>query len=164
MTPSINERCTEMRHDEIKMSDLKASMRSATISAAMSDSVDAPPVADDYMYDFKYNHPLPTTDVLGIEIPKYCDAQHEADSLVKSLSVALHDGNAEAFADLFLDYGRLLCQRTFTPTLMSNLSPQVCGVISSRSPGTSVHSTFDQRFSKPPRTCSRKLKPATSTF
>ncbi|KAM5344357.1 hypothetical protein ACJ41O_012894 [Fusarium nematophilum] len=40
-----------------------------------------PPVADDYMYDFKYNHALPTLNVLGVEIPVDCDAQKEAEGV-----------------------------------------------------------------------------------
>ena len=66
------------------------------------------PVADNFMYDFKYNHPLPTTKLLGIEIPTDCDAQKEADALVQKLSQAMGAGNAEDFAALFLDYGKLL--------------------------------------------------------
>ncbi|VUC28219.1 unnamed protein product [Clonostachys rosea] len=64
-----------------------------------------PPVADDFMYDFKYNHALPTTDVLGIEIPSDCNAQLEAEGIVKNLSNAMGAGDAQAFTDLFLEYG-----------------------------------------------------------
>lgn len=67
-----------------------------------------PPVADDYMYDFKYNHALPTTDVLGIEIPADCDAQKEAEALVTRLSKVLGEGDAQGFANLFLEHGMLL--------------------------------------------------------
>lgn len=63
------------------------------------------PVADNFMYDFKYNHSLPTTDVLGVEIPTDCDAQKEAEGIVARLSKATSEGNAQAFAGLFLDYG-----------------------------------------------------------
>lgn len=63
------------------------------------------PVADDFMYDFKYNHHLPTTDILGVDIPKDCDARKAAEGLVAQLSEATSAGNAQAFADLFLDYG-----------------------------------------------------------
>jgi hypothetical protein len=69
-----------------------------------------PPVADDFMYDFKFNHALPTTDVLGIEIPANIDAQKEAQGIVDDLSNALAKGDAQAFTDLFLDYG-MLCRR-----------------------------------------------------
>lgn len=66
------------------------------------------PVADDFMYDFKYNHGLPTTDILGIEIPTDCDAQKEASDIVTSLSKATTEEDAQAFAGLFLDYGQIL--------------------------------------------------------
>jgi hypothetical protein len=64
-----------------------------------------PPVADDYMYDFKYNHALPTTDVLGVEIPADCDAQKEAQNVMASISTALSKGDAQGFTDLFIEYG-----------------------------------------------------------
>uniref|UniRef100_A0A8H7NB44 FAD/NAD(P)-binding domain-containing protein n=1 Tax=Bionectria ochroleuca TaxID=29856 RepID=A0A8H7NB44_BIOOC len=64
-----------------------------------------PPVADDFMYDFKYNHALPTTDALGIEIPSDCNAQVEAEGILKKLSSAMGTGDAQAFTDLFLEYG-----------------------------------------------------------
>jgi len=63
------------------------------------------PVADDFMYDFKYNHPLPTTDVLGLDIPIDCDAQKEAEAVMATLSDVMGNGDAQGFADLFLDYG-----------------------------------------------------------
>ena len=64
------------------------------------------PVADDFMYDFKYNHSLPTTDGLGVDIPADCDAQKEAEGIVARLSTATSEGDAQAFAALFLDYGK----------------------------------------------------------
>ncbi|CAG9972548.1 unnamed protein product [Clonostachys byssicola] len=64
-----------------------------------------PPVADDFMYDFKYNHALPTTDVLGIEVPSDCNAQVEAEGIVRNLSKAMGAGDAQAFTDMFLEYG-----------------------------------------------------------
>jgi hypothetical protein len=66
------------------------------------------PVADDFMYDFKYNHSLPTTDILGVEIPIDCDAQKEAEGIVARLSTATSEGDAQAFTELFLDYGEIL--------------------------------------------------------
>lgn len=68
----------------------------------------AKPVADDFMYDFKYNHALPTTDILGITIPVDCDAQKEADGIVARLSQATSKADAQAFGDLFLDYGKII--------------------------------------------------------
>lgn len=66
-----------------------------------------PPVADNFMYDFKYNAPLPTSDVLGTEIPHDCDAQKEADAIVTRLSEVLSTGDAGSFANLFLESGKL---------------------------------------------------------
>ena len=65
-----------------------------------------PPVADDYMYDFKYNHPLPTSDVLGISVPIDCNASKEAGDILTLLSRAMEERDAEAFADLFLEHGK----------------------------------------------------------
>ena len=64
-----------------------------------------PPTADDYMYDFKYNHALPTSDVLGTEVPDDCNAQHEAERSVARLSQVMAAGDASGFTEMFLDYG-----------------------------------------------------------
>lgn len=79
--------------------------RASSKLAEVNGTSERPPVADDYMYDFKFNHALPTTDVLGIRIPQDCNAQLEAEGVVKRLSEALGAGDPEAFADLFLEYG-----------------------------------------------------------
>jgi hypothetical protein len=84
----------------------KASLQSE--SAVINHDQVPKPVADDFMYDFKYNHSLPTTDILGIEIPTDCDAQKEAEGIVARLSKATSEGDAQAFAGLFLDYGEIL--------------------------------------------------------
>lgn len=101
------------------------------------------PVADDFMYDFKYNHPLPTTDILGVEIPMDCDAQREAEGIVARLSKAASDEDAEAFAGLFLDYGETLRKTNPTHQVELTLNVQVCGVTSFHSPGTSALSTSE---------------------
>lgn len=64
-----------------------------------------PPVADDYMYAFKYNHELPTIDVLGVDIPADANPEKEAQGIVDQLVKVLGSGDANGFADLFLDYG-----------------------------------------------------------
>ncbi|KAK5688070.1 hypothetical protein LTS10_000048 [Elasticomyces elasticus] len=64
-----------------------------------------PPVADNYMYDFRYNHPLPTFDKTGIEPPQDCDVAKEAQAVIQRLSEALENCDAEAFADLFIEHG-----------------------------------------------------------
>lgn len=79
----------------------------AANETAMNGSAHPPPVADDYMYDFKYNHHLPTTDTLGVAFPSKCDAQAEADGIAKRLSDALGAGNADAFVEMFLEYGKI---------------------------------------------------------
>jgi hypothetical protein len=66
----------------------------------------SPPLADNYMYDFKYNHALPTTDLLGTTVDVDVDAKQVADGLVSQLETILGNGDAEGFADLFVDYGR----------------------------------------------------------
>ena len=80
----------------------------AVVHHTESEESSLPPVADNYMYDFKYNHPLPTSDVLGLEIPDDCDAQKEASIIVARLSDCFGAGDAESFADLFLESGKLL--------------------------------------------------------
>lgn len=78
--------------------------KGTTESVSLKDR-NPPPVADDFMYDFKYNAPLPTSEVLGIEVPKDADAHKEACALVERLSRALYDHDAEAFSNLFLETG-----------------------------------------------------------
>ncbi|KAK9350907.1 hypothetical protein V1523DRAFT_418322 [Lipomyces doorenjongii] len=73
-----------------------------------------PPVADDYMYDFKYNHALPTSDILGVFIPVDCDASKEAQTIVARLSEVMGAGDAQAFTDMFLDYGVWRDKLSFT--------------------------------------------------
>jgi len=73
----------------------------------MAREASTPPVADDFMYDFQYNHPLPTTEALGICIPSDCDAQKEANGIVEQLSRVMGDGDAQAFTDLFLEHGKI---------------------------------------------------------
>ncbi|KAI9147387.1 putative indole-3-pyruvate monooxygenase [Paramyrothecium foliicola] len=82
----------------------------------LDDSSPEPPVADDFMYDFKYNHALPTTEVLGVEIPLDCDARKEAEGIVALLSDIMGKGDAPAFADLFLEHGVWRDKLTYTGT------------------------------------------------
>ncbi|WWC60719.1 uncharacterized protein I303_103295 [Kwoniella dejecticola CBS 10117] len=63
------------------------------------------PLADNYMYDFKYNHPLPTVEALGQSIAENVDPAQEAQALLGQLSDVLGQGNAAGFADLFLESG-----------------------------------------------------------
>ncbi|KAK2604480.1 hypothetical protein N8I77_007407 [Diaporthe amygdali] len=97
--------------DTVDTSDVKSK---TGVSQIKLEATAKPPVADDYMYDFKYNHALPTSDVLQIEIPDDCDAQKEARSIVSRLSEVLGKGDAQGFADLFLDYGVWRDKLSFT--------------------------------------------------
>lgn len=90
---------------DVDLLDIKAKV---VVDQVEIDLGPKPPVADDYMYDFKYNHPLPTTDVLGTDIPADVDAKREAEDLVSGLSDTLERRDAQAFADLFLEYGTIL--------------------------------------------------------
>lgn len=108
-----------------------------------------PPVADDYMYDFKFNHPLPTSDVLGVEIPADCDAQKEAETIVNRLAEVLGAGDAQGFANLFLENGGYSPSLPLTRPFIfkyakTNLASQVSGGTSSPSHGTTAPSTFNQ--------------------
>lgn len=64
-----------------------------------------PPLADNFMYDFKFNHPLPTCYELGIEVPANCDAQEVAEKIVERLSAVMQDGDVKGFTDMFLEHG-----------------------------------------------------------
>ncbi|CAG9983709.1 unnamed protein product [Clonostachys byssicola] len=76
--------------------------------------LEKPPVADNYMYDFKYNHALPTSDVLGLEIPADCDAEKEAQRIVDQLAEVMGKGDAQGFANMFLEYGVWRDKLSFT--------------------------------------------------
>lgn len=70
------------------------------------------PVADNYMYDFQYNHALPTIESLGQDVSEDVDAVVEAQTLVDRLETTLGSGDAQGFTDLFLDYGKcIVCIR-----------------------------------------------------
>lgn len=84
-------------------------------SAALNHDRVQKPVADDFMYDFKYNHHLPTTDILGVDIPADCDAKKEAEGIVARLAKTMSEGDAQAFAGLFLDYGTTLTKQDLKP-------------------------------------------------
>lgn len=80
-----------------------------------------PPVADDYMYDFKYNHGLPTTDALGVEVPADCNAQEEAGTILSDLSKVLGSGDAQGFTDMFLEYGELRALSRLVPNPLGSM-------------------------------------------
>ena len=85
--------------------------------AVSAPAASGPSVPDNFMYDFKYNHPLPTSDALGVTIPLDCNAQKEAQTIVAQLEEVMSKGDARSFAHLFLEYGTLSLMRR---------SPQAC--------------------------------------
>ncbi|KAL4893491.1 hypothetical protein BDV59DRAFT_207605 [Aspergillus ambiguus] len=96
---------------QVNMADFKAQVM---VSELETTSKPKPPVDDDFMYDFKYNHALPTSDVLGIDVPGDCNAQKEAEAIVASLSEIMGAGDAQAFTDMFLPYGVWRDKLSFT--------------------------------------------------
>lgn len=94
--------------------DLKARAGSKSLNGLEAKVVDGKvqvqhspsPLADDYMYDFRYNHSLPTHDALGVAIADDVDATKVAEDLVAQLSEILGNGKAQEFADLFIEYGQ----------------------------------------------------------
>lgn len=107
MAPSATINPAEAQNSGITADVTAAGVKGTSKHIEVNDTTERPPVADDYMYDFKYNHALPTIDVLGTEIPQNCDAQVEAAGIVKQLSDALGARNPEAFANIFLEYGKI---------------------------------------------------------
>lgn len=91
-----------IQHHNANIDDVKTKVVVEQVEVEVSPT---PPVADNFMYDFKYNHTLPTTDVLGVEIPSDCDTLKAAEGIVGSLSRTMGEGDAQAFTDLFLEYG-----------------------------------------------------------
>lgn len=67
------------------------------------------PVADDYMYAFKYNFPLPTheegADVLDFTEDDEKNQEAVADRFLKEMEQVIQSRDAKAFADLFLQSG-----------------------------------------------------------
>lgn len=76
------------------------------------------PVADDYMYAFKYNFPLPTyggeSDVLDFTQDDEQNAQDIASRFLKQLELVIQSRDSHAFADLFLDSGEFHASCTCT--------------------------------------------------
>ncbi|KAF4556665.1 Flavin-binding monooxygenase-like protein 14 [Elsinoe fawcettii] len=103
MAPYMKDASTYDGDFDPTIADLKAKVVANTVEVEADPP--KPPVADDFMYDFKFSHPLPTPTSLGIEIPVDCDAQEAAESIVEILRRATKDEDATAFADLFLDCG-----------------------------------------------------------
>lgn len=89
--------------ERIVSNDLKAKVVVGTVE--VEEDTPKAPVADNFMYDFKYSHPLPTPAHLGIDIPENCDAQAAAESIMAQLEETMSKGDAQAFGDLFYEDG-----------------------------------------------------------
>ncbi|WVR05527.1 hypothetical protein IAU60_002545 [Kwoniella sp. DSM 27419] len=87
----------------VEVADLKSKVVVGHVEVEITPK--AVTIADNYMYDFKYNHALPTNESLGVTIPSDVDAVKEAELLTNRLSNVLGNGDAQGFADMFLDYG-----------------------------------------------------------
>jgi hypothetical protein len=113
-----------------------------------------PPVADNFMYDFKYNHSLPTIESLGVEVSPDVNTNEVAESLAAELAGVWSSGNAAGFTDMFLDYGELRLLRCIT-------DEKVYGETSLSLRGITAHSTSRRTLSEPPTTCSLRRGPKT---
>lgn len=152
-----------------QIADLKAKAAAKSLNGLEAKVVDGKvkvqhspsPLADDYMYDFQYNHSLPTHDALGVAVADDVDATKVAESLVAQLSDILGSGKAQEFADLFIEYGQSFRPRARLSRPLLNFK-QVSGVTSSRSRGTTEPLTSARTSPKPPRICSPSPMPKTS--
>ena len=99
---------TYLEHSPAPQVDLIDVKSKVVVDNVELEASPAPPVADDFMYDFKYNHPLPTPQTLGISVPVGCNAQKAAEDVASQLSKVLIAGDATAFGELFLEFGQSL--------------------------------------------------------
>ncbi|KPI41581.1 putative indole-3-pyruvate monooxygenase YUCCA4 [Cyphellophora attinorum] len=97
-------------YGEVDYTDLKTKVVAKTVEIEPTPVV----VKDDFMYDFKYNHGLPTSDVLGVSVPSDCDAREAAESIVSSLSEVMGRRDAAGFANLFWEFGVWRDKLSFT--------------------------------------------------
>ena len=141
---------------QVDIADLKAKVVNNHVELVEDHK---PPVADNFMYDFKYNHGLPTIDALGTDVPEATDPQAEADNLVRRLEQVLGQGDAAGFAEMFLDYGQS------TPgAACSQADVQVFGGTSCPSLGTTEPSTSKRTFFEPlPISCHQPSAPTSGS-
>lgn len=93
-----------VHHQTADVHDLKVK---TVVSQVELEVTPRPPVADNFMYDFQYNHDLPTIGRFGVvDIPATYDAREEAMGIMSRLGEAMGNGDAPGFADLFLDFGK----------------------------------------------------------
>ena len=98
-----------------------------------------PPVADDFIYDVKYHHPLLTNSVVEAQLSTDFDAQKEAQNTIRQLFVALEEGDAGCFTDLFLPYGEPHPKQAVVKRLLTLLA----GVWRDKLAFTRNHRTFN---------------------
>ncbi|TXT04800.1 hypothetical protein VHUM_04068 [Vanrija humicola] len=99
------------------------------------------PIAPDFNYKFKYNHPLPTHGGEAVEIPADADVAAVTEGVVASLSDALVAQDAAAFAALFLEHGAWRDRAAFTWDYRTfNFRPQILKAAADLLPATSVRS------------------------
>lgn len=87
---------------DVDLADIKAKTVNSHVELEVEPK---PPVADDYMYDFKYNHALPTIGSIAREVPADTDAAQVAEELTAQLEQSLGSGDAQGFTAMFLDHG-----------------------------------------------------------
>jgi hypothetical protein len=97
-------------YGEVDYADLKTKVVAKTVEIEPTPVV----VKDDFMYDFKYNHGLPTSDVLGVSVPHDLDARKEAESIVSKLSEVMGKCDAAGFTNLFWEFGVWRDKLSFT--------------------------------------------------
>ncbi|CAH0055956.1 unnamed protein product [Clonostachys solani] len=89
------------------------------------------PVADDYMYHFKYNFDLPTHEnndyILDFTEEEERNVHMIAKQYVKDISQVIQSKDSKAFADLFLDIGTWKDKIAFTWDYRSFNTPQKIG-------------------------------------
>lgn len=88
-----------------------ANLKVKTVNQHKEIEVESPdekdPVAPNFMYDFKYNTPLPTFDREGRDFPADTDAPAIVNEFVENqLAPALQSGDGKAFAGLFFEKGK----------------------------------------------------------
>lgn len=154
MAPTAISHSHSQTAGQVDIADLKAKVVAGHVEIEEDHK---PPVADNFMYDFKFNHALPTIDVLGVDVPDSVDAPAQADALLQTLEKVLGRGDATGFAEMFLDYGK-----TWTSRVSFKADMQASGGTSCPLLGTIEHSTSRKTFSGRQKTCS--LPPSAETL
>lgn len=98
---------TEVDGQQVDVADLKAKIVNDQKEIEVESPEEKDPVAPNFMYDFKYNTPLPTFDREGRDFPADTDAPAIVNEFVENkLAPALRSGDGKAFAGLFFKKGK----------------------------------------------------------